>query len=143
MARTPRIEDFCKKLTDAEWEALSAEMAAIGKDEEAEQAFTDKYGFKPTSIRGYELQHYIELEKRETMLQEQRAELLKTSAQGFPPIRAMKGSSVKANFYATQESLDAFNALVDEVVELYGFKRYLAVAFVLEEAVKRIGTHKK
>ena len=38
---------------------------------------------------------------------------------------------------------DAFNALVDEVVELYGFKRYLAVAFVLEEAVKRIGTPTK
>lgn len=142
MARTPRIEEFCKKLTDAEWVDLSAEMAAIGKDEKAEQAFIDKYGFKPTSMRGYEIQHYIELEKREKMLQEQRAALTTNSEQGFPPIRAMKGSSVKANFYATQESLDAFNALVDEVVELYGFKRYLAVAFVLEEAVKRIGSTK-
>ena len=57
----------------------------------------------------------------------------------FPPIKPMKGKCVKANFYATQEALDLFNKVVDMVVEMYGFKRYFAVSFVLEEAIRRLG----
>lgn len=133
------IYEFCKQLTDSDWEKLSADIAEIGKDEQKDKAFSEKYGFKSSSIRGYELQHYIELERRNKMLAEQKAELLKGTNQGFPPIRPMKGECVKCNLYATQSSLDAFNKMVDDVVELYGFRRYHAVAFLLEEMMKRIG----
>ncbi len=138
-----KIEDFCKNLTDSEWEALSAEMAAINRDEQKEQAFNDKYGFKSTSIRAYEVQHYIELEKRDKMLADLRAELTGSSEQSvkasFPEFRPIKEKRVKATFYATQESLDLFNKAVDEAVERYCMTRYQAAALVLEAATKRLG----
>lgn len=138
-----KIEDFCKNLTDSEWESLSAEMATIGRDEKKEQAFTDNYGFKSTSIRAYEIQHYIELEKREKMLAELREELTGNTEQSvkaaFPEFRPIKGQRVKASFYATQDSLDLFNKAVDEAVERYCMTRYQAAALVLEAAVKKLG----
>lgn len=57
----------------------------------------------------------------------------------FPPIKPMRGECVKANFYATEEAVELLNKAVDMVVENYGFKRFLATAFILEECIKRLG----
>ena len=75
------------------------------------------------------------------MLAELRAELTSSTSteNGYPGFRPIKGSSVKANFYATQPALELFNKYVDDIVERYCYKRYLAAAFVLEEALKRLG----
>ena len=75
-----------------------------------------------------------ELTKQNKELQKQIDKL-----QSFPPIRPMSGKSVKANFYATQEAVELLNKAVDMAVDNFGFKRFLATAFILEEGLKRLG----
>ena len=149
-----RIEDFCRDLSDEDWESLSAEMNRIdqSKDAEAAKAFADKYGFQYKSLRSYETQHYIEVKKRERIIENEThelryrvAELEKelaaalhsdTAISIIPATRMMKGRSAKATFYATEDALELFSNVVDHVSEEYGFKKYLAAAFVLEESLK-------
>ena len=40
-------------------------------------------------------------------------------------------------FYATKESLERFDRAADRVSEKYGYKKYLAAAFILEELLTR------
>lgn len=152
-----RIEDMVRKFTDEKWEIVISEMEAVFRGEKDEQLFVDTYGCKPGSMKAYAVQHNIELEIRNKMLMEQRQELLsgKTDSEmqkkvdelqgtidkllSFPPIKPMTGKCVKANFYATEEALELFNKVIDMVVEMYGFKRYYAVSFVLEEGIRRLG----
>ena len=149
-----RIEDFCRDLSDADWESLSAEMNRIDQNRDAEEAkaFADKYGFQYKSLRPYEIQHYIEVKKRERIIEnethelryrvaEQEKELAAalhsdTAISIIPATRMMEGKSAKATFYATDSSLALFNTIVNKVSEKYGFKKYLAAAFVLEESLK-------
>ena len=40
-------------------------------------------------------------------------------------------------------TVDLFQAAVDKTIDEYGFQKYLATAFVLEEAIKRLGIEPK
>ena len=151
-----KLDDFYKNATDAEWEAMAQQRAKI-KDitdkKEAEEAavqFKKEYGFYPDSVRNFELMHFHDLkriQKAEAENAELRASLEQLQKQiqnappeqGFPAWHKVKGESTKASFYTTKEAIEKLNAAVDYVEAEYGCKRCYAIAFVLEEGIKRLG----
>jgi hypothetical protein len=151
-----KLDDFYKNATDAEWEAMAQKRAKI-KDitdkKEAEEAavqFKKEYGFYPDSVRNFELMHFHDLKRihaaeaenaelRATMEQLQKQIQTVPPEQGFPAWHRVKGESTKATLYTTKEAIDTLNAAVDYVEAEYGCKRCYAIAFVLEEGIKRLG----
>ena len=151
-----KLDDFYKNATDAEWEAMAQQRAKI-KDitdkkeaEEAAAQFKKEYGFYPDSVRNFELMHFHDLKRiqkaeaenaelRATMEQLQKQIQTATPEQGFPAWHKVKGESTKASFYTTKEAIEKLNAAVDYVEAEYGCKRCYAIAFVLEEGIKRLG----
>ena len=81
-----------------------------------------------------EYQYMSKIKELEKQNQELREQLY--AAPSLPAMRMMSGESAKATFYATKSSLALFNSVVNKVSEEYGFKKYLAAAFVLEESLK-------
>lgn len=150
-----KIEDFYKNASDAQWEAIAAERSKVLTEEDV-AAFKEAHGFMPESIRPYEVMHFQELKKQQTRINEaleslkQENEKLKSEIAGqknnesdFPQWRKVKGKNVRMTCYTTQTAIDLFHAAVDKTVEEFGFQRYLATAFVLEEAIKRLGIEPK
>lgn len=146
-----KIEDFYKNASDAQWEAIAAERSKVLTEEDA-AAFKEAHGFMPESIRPYEVMHFHELKKQQQRINEALESLklenekLQSELAGqkniesiFPQWRKVKGKRVRLNCYATQTAIDLLHAAVDKTVDEYGFQRYLAAAFVLEEALKRLG----
>ena len=151
-----KLDDFYKNATDAEWEAMAQQRAKI-KDitdkKEAEEAavqFKREYGFYPDSVRNFELMHFHDLKRiraaeaenaelRATLEQLQKQIQTAPPEQGFPAWHKVKGESTKASFYTTKEAIEKLNAAVDYVEAEYGCKRCYAIAFVLEEGIKRLG----
>lgn len=144
-----KIEKFYQTATDSEWEAMAAFRKEAGKDAAKISSFKAQYGFTPESIRPYELMHFQELEKQRqaaqaieslkeqnTALQRQ-IEFLRNKWVTLPPCRMMEGERIKASFYATKDSLERFDRAADRVSEKYGYKKYLAAAFILEELLSR------
>lgn len=144
-----KIERFYQTATDSEWEAMAAFHKEAGKDAAKISSFKAQYGFTPDSIRPYELMHFQELEKQRQASQDieklkeqnealqRQNEFLRKRWVTLPPCRMMEGERVKATFYATKESLELFDKAADRVSEKYGYKKYLAAAFVLEELLTR------
>lgn len=144
-----KIEKFYQTATDSEWEAMAALRKEAGKDPEKISSFKAQYGFTPDSIRPYELMHFQELEKRRQAAQDieklkeqnealqRQIEFLRKRWVTLPPCRMMEGERVKASFYATKDSLERFDRAADRVSERYGYKKYLAAAFILEELLTR------
>lgn len=150
-----KIEDFYKTATDAQWEALAAERSKVLSEADA-AAFKDTYGFMPESIRPYEIMHFHELKKQEQRIDETLESLKleneklksklterKNNEPGFPQWRKVNGKSVRLTCYATQTAIDLLQNAVDKTIDEYGFQKYLATAFVLEEAIKRLGIEPK
>lgn len=150
-----KIEDFYKNASDAQWEAIAAERSKVLTEEDA-AAFKEAHGFMPESIRPYEVMHFHELKKQQQRINEalealkHENEKLKSEMAGqknsesvFPQWRKVKGSSVRMTCYTTQAAIDLFHAAVDKTIDEYGFQKYLAAAFVLEEALKRLGFENK
>lgn len=152
-----KLDEFYKNATDAEWEAMAqkrAEIKDITDKREAEEAaakFKKEFGFYPDSVRNFELMHFHDL-KRIQAAEAKSAELQatieqlqkqlqapKNQEQDFPAWRKVHGTSTKATFYTTQEAIAKLNAAVDYVEAEYGCKRCYAIAFVLEEGIKRLG----
>lgn len=144
-----KIEKFYQTATDSEWDTMAALRKEAGKDPAKISSFKAQYGFTPESIRPYELMHFQELEKQRqaaqtieklkeqnTALQRQ-IEFLRNKWVTLPPCRMMEGERVKATFYATKDSLERFDRAADRVSEKYGYKKYLAAAFILEELLSR------
>ena len=148
-------DDFYKNATDAEWERMAQKRAEI-KDrtdkkeaEAAAAAFKKEFGFYPDSVRNFELMHFHDLKRiqaAEAEAAELRAALeqMKTAPteHGFPAWHKVNGTSTKATFYTTQEAIAKLNEAVDYVEAEYGCKRAYAIAFVLEEGIKRLGIEK-
>ena len=144
-----KIEKFYQTATDSEWETMAALRKETGKDPAKISSFKAQYGFTPDSIRPYELMHFHELEKQRQAaqdlekLKERNAALqcqiesLRKRWVTLPPCRMMEGERIKASFYATKESLERFDRAADRVSEKYGYKKYLAAAFILEELLTR------
>lgn len=144
-----KIERFYQTATDSEWETMAALRKEAGKDAAKISSFKVQYGFTPDSIRPYELMHFQELEKQRQAVQDieklkeqngalqRQIEFLRKRWVTLPPCRMMEGERVKATFYATKESLELFDKAADRVSEKYGYKKYLAAAFILEELLSR------
>lgn len=150
-----KIEDFYKNASDAQWEALAAERSKVLTEEDV-AAFKEAHGFMPESIRPYEIMHFQELKKQQARINEAleslkleneklKSEMVgqKNNDSAFPQWHKVKGESVRLTCYATQTAIDLLQNAVDKTVDEYGFKRYLATAFVLEEAIKRLGIEPK
>lgn len=151
-----KLDDFYRNATDKDWEIVAQkrtqikEMTDKTEAEEAAAEFKKEYGFLPDSVRNFELMHFHDLkriQKAEAEAAELRATLeqLQTQIQttppeqGFPTWHRVKGESTKATLYTTKEAIDTLNAAVDYVEAEYGCKRCYAIAFVLEEGIKRLG----
>lgn len=146
------IENFYKTATNEDWETMAALRKETGKDPAKLADFKKNYGFTPDSIRPYELMHFHELENRRKDLQsieqltQENAELQEQNKAlnnlwlNPPPSRMMSGERQKATFYATTESLYLFDSAVERVSEKYGYKKYIAAAFILGELVTRFTT---
>lgn len=152
-----KLDDFYKNATDAEWERMAqkrAEIKEITDKREAEEAaakFKKEFGFYPDSVRSFELMHFHDLKRiqaaeaeaaelRATVEQLQKQlQTIHTHEQGFPAWHKVNGTSTKATFYTTQEAIAKLNEAVDYVEAEYGCKRAYAIAFVLEEGIKRLG----
>ena len=144
-----KIEKFYQTATDSEWDTMAALRKEAGKDPEKISSFKAQYGFTPDSIRPYELMHFQELEKQRQAAQDieklkeqnealqRQIEFLRKRWVTLPPCRMMEGERVKASFYATKDSLERFDRAADRVSEKYGYKKYLAAAFILEELLTR------
>lgn len=143
------IENFYKNATDEDWETMAVLRKEAGKDPVKLADFKKQYGFTPDSIRPYEQMHFHEFENRRKDLQtiEQLAQenaKLKEEAKALhnlwinpPPSRMMSGERQKATFYATTETLEMFDSAVDRVSDMYGYKKYIAAAFILDELLIR------
>lgn len=144
-----KIEKFYQTATDSEWETMATLRKEAGKDAAKISSFKAQYGFTPDSIRPYELMHFQELEKQRQASQtieklkeqnealQRRIEFLREQWVTLPPCRMMEGERVKATFYATKDSLELFDRASARVSEKYGYKKYLAAAFILEELLTR------
>lgn len=144
-----KIEKFYQTATDSEWETMATLRKEAGKDPAKISSFKAQYGFTPDSIRPYELMHFHELEKQRQAAQDMQKlkernaalqsqiEFLRKQWVTLPSCRMMEGERVKATFYATKESLERFDRAADRVSEKYGYKKYLAAAFILEELLTR------
>ena len=150
-----KLDEFYRNATDEDWEILAAERAkikAISDPKEAEAAaaaFKKEYGFSHESVRNYELMHFHDM-KRIQAAESENAELRAALAQmqtapteqGFPAWHKIQGEATKATLYTTKEAIAKLNAAVDFVEAEYGCKRCYAIAFVLEEGIKRLGIEK-
>ena len=155
-----KLDDFYKNATDEQWDKIAAEREKIrlisdeNERRKAEGDFKNRYGFYPDSVRSFQLMHYVELEKRQKMQKENSAdaelqqenarlkaelETLKGANQGLPQWHKITGTPAKGTIYSTKEAIDLYNRAVDWVEAEYCCKRCYASAFVLEEAIKRMG----
>lgn len=151
-----KLDDFYRNATDKDWEIVAqkrAEIKDIADKKEAEAAaaaFKKEFGFYPDSVRNFELMHFHDLKRiqeaeseaaelRATLEQLQKQIQTTPPEQGFPAWHRVKGESTKATLYTTKEAIDTLNAAVDYVEAEYGCKRCYAIAFVLEEGIKRLG----
>ena len=55
----------------------------------------------------------------------------------------MRGTPSKVTIYTTKEAFELYNKAVQWVADEYGCKKCYASAFVLEEALKRVGFHQE
>lgn len=150
MAKMSKVELFINRATEAQWYDMREDREkAITASEKA--TFRKKYGFYPATIRPYETMHFIDRvnfelsQEKNAASSELRAEneRLKLELEKYkakcaaPAFCKMTGESKKATFYATSETLARFTKLIDKVEAVYGYKKYLAASFVMEEAMKR------
>ena len=95
--------------------------------------------FHELENRRKDLQTIEQLTQENAELQEQN-KALNNLWLNPPPSRMMCGERQKATFYATTESLYLFDSAVERVSEKYGYKKYIAAAFILGELVTRFTT---
>ena len=65
--------------------------------------------------------------------------MLKAQNNCLPSWHRMRGTPSKVTIYTTKEAFELYNKAVQWVADEYGCKKCYASAFVLEEALKRVG----